>query len=73
MSDKAKVVPAVASAIIPGLGQLLKGHLFKAILFWGGLIILKFALGWVPLFWIISGLAWLINVLDAAFSESSGN
>ena len=63
------VIPAVASALIPGLGQLLKGQISKAVLFfavwiaWG---ILAFLVTWIPIVgWILGPLLWLINVGDA--------
>ena len=74
------ILPGIVSAFLPGVGQLLKKHIKKGILFlvlWGGFsivfAILNFLLGWVPLFsWLIGaigGIAWLINVLDAFFSK----
>jgi TM2 domain-containing membrane protein YozV len=70
------VLPGVLSALIPGLGQLIKKQTGKAVLFfaiwalWG---IVVWFLGWIP---ILGGLAgtlggvflWLVNVLDALFN-----
>ena len=62
MKNQHHGMPAIVSFFIPGLGQLIKGQILKAILIWviGGL--LTFFLFWtiiVPLgFW-----AW--NVYDA--------
>jgi TM2 domain-containing membrane protein YozV len=67
------VVPGILSALIPGLGQLLKKSTTKALmffaiwLFWG---IAVWILGWIP---ILGGLVgtlagvflWFVNVLDA--------
>ena len=72
----AYIVPGIASALLPGLGQLFKGHIgkgiaFLAIFFGWGLImaipsILPLSGIWIPLLAIC---AWLINVLDAAFNS----
>jgi len=54
--------PALLSFFIPGLGQLVKGHILKGILIWiiGGLIGFFF-------FWtiIIPFIIWIWNVYDA--------
>lgn len=69
-------LPAICSAFLPGLGQFIKGHIGKGIVFmavfffWGAIM-------WLPSFLPLSGLwipiagiiAWLINVLDAAFNS----
>jgi TM2 domain-containing membrane protein YozV len=69
-------IPAIISAIIPGLGQIIKGHVGK------GLVFLALALAWstitgilgiipfsgLPIFLATIG-AWAINVLDAAFNS----
>jgi TM2 domain-containing membrane protein YozV len=72
------VIPGVASALIPGLGQLLKGHIPKAILFfavfvaWG--LFLGWLISWIPLVgWIAGPLLWLINVGDALLNSNSNN
>ncbi len=69
-------IPAIASAIFPGLGQLFKrqyakGIVFLAISFFWGYI--TFFPGFLPLSGlfipIAAVIAWLINVLDAAFNS----
>jgi TM2 domain-containing membrane protein YozV len=71
------VIPAVASAIIPGLGQLIKGHLPKALMFFGIWIafgIIGFLVTRIPIIgWLIPVLLWLINVGDALFNANSNN
>jgi hypothetical protein len=65
------VVPAVASAVIPGLGQLINREKDKAIgvfaVVAGGWV-LSWLLGWVPLVGWIPGLvalgAWIYGVAD---------
>jgi hypothetical protein len=70
------VVPGILSALIPGLGQLLKKSTTKALLFFGVWLawgIVVWFLGWIP---ILGGLVgtlagvflWLVNVLDALFA-----
>jgi hypothetical protein len=69
-------IPAIASAIFPGLGQLFKRQYAKGIVF----LAISFFWGYItffPSFLPLSGLfvpiaaviAWLINVLDAAFNS----
>jgi TM2 domain-containing membrane protein YozV len=55
-------VPALVSFFIPGLGQLIKGHILKGILIWiiGGL--LAFFLWWTI---IVPFGIWAWNVYDA--------
>ena len=55
-------VPALISFFIPGLGQLIKGQILKAIMIWivGGVI--SFFLWWTI---IIPFLIWVWNVYDA--------
>jgi len=55
-------IPALISFFIPGLGQLIKGQILKAILIWiigGGLCIFFFWTIIVPI------LIWAYNVYDA--------
>jgi TM2 domain-containing membrane protein YozV len=59
MSDKqTHGVPALLSFFIPGLGQLIKGHIFKAIGIWvalfisGMLVTLVIGLITTPLLWL---------------------
>jgi TM2 domain-containing membrane protein YozV len=48
------VIAALASFFIPGLGQLIQGRLFKAILMFGLAIVLWFfLLGWLIHLWSI--------------------
>jgi TM2 domain-containing membrane protein YozV len=69
-------IPAIASAIFPGLGQIIKrqygkGIVFLAIFFGWGLI--TFLPSLLPLSGLLipiaAVVAWLINVLDAAFNS----
>ena len=55
-------VPALVSFFIPGLGQLIKGHILKGILIWiiGG--ILTFFLWWTI---IVPFGIWAWNIYDA--------
>lgn len=70
------VLPGILSALIPGLGQLLKKSTTKAVLFfavWLSWNIVVWFLGWIP---ILGGLVgtlagvflWFVNVLDALFT-----
>ena len=57
--DQKHGVPAIFSFFIPGLGQLIKGHIGKALLAFFGVIIGFFLL-------IIPGIfVWLWNIYDA--------
>ncbi|MCB9230570.1 MAG: hypothetical protein H6581_02855 [Bacteroidia bacterium] len=70
VSHKKKfVIPAIASAIIPGLGQLFKGQIFKGVAVWAAVGITAFLFkSWLfPIF----GIVWLINVLDALLSNDN--
>ncbi|RPD46994.1 hypothetical protein DNI29_12610 [Hymenobacter sediminis] len=55
-------LPALLSAFFPGLGQLVKGQILKAILIWlvGGAV--GFLLGWTI---IVPVALWAWNVYDA--------
>ena len=55
-------LPALLSIFIPGLGQLIKGQIFKAFLIWvvGGLV--GFFLFWTV---VIPFIVWAWNVYDA--------
>ncbi|MEM0999899.1 MAG: hypothetical protein AAGN35_22795 [Bacteroidota bacterium] len=73
-SNGVYMVPAIASAIIPGLGQLIKGHFSKAVLFfligvaWS---IFSFIVTWIPLVgWVLGPILWLINVGDALLNAN---
>lgn len=61
----------IASAVVPGLGQLIKGHMAKAATFAVAFFGLAALFSWFPLFWAVSGLIWVVNVLDAALSEDA--
>lgn len=73
MQDKTHLLPALLSALIPGLGQLVKGHLLKALIFWVAVSISYWAFGWTWLLFGIYAFVWLVNVLDAAFSNADPN
>jgi len=62
MQDQKHGVPALLSVFVPGLGQLIKGQVVKAILIWlvGGL--LSFLLWWT---FIVPFIIWAWNVYDA--------
>ncbi|MEI7596638.1 MAG: hypothetical protein WCK02_12885 [Bacteroidota bacterium] len=55
-------LPALLSFFIPGLGQLIKGHIIKALLIWfvGGAV--AFFLFWTA---IVPFAIWAWNVYDA--------
>jgi len=69
-------IPAIVSAIIPGVGQLIKRQFGKGIAFlaigmlWGYIMYVPGLIPFsgLPIF-LISILAWLINVLDAGFNS----
>ncbi|RTQ50724.1 hypothetical protein EJV47_08825 [Hymenobacter gummosus] len=55
-------VPALLSAFIPGLGQLIKGQILKAVFIWIASGVVGFLLWWT----IVVPLAlWAWNVYDA--------
>jgi hypothetical protein len=67
-------IPALLSFAFPGLGQLIKGHVLKAIVVWGALFFIWFTFfgstltGNVELtfiLWIMPSVVWLWNVYDA--------
>lgn len=62
MASQKYGVPALISFFIPGLGQVIKGHVIKGILIWliGGLV--GFLLFWTV---IIPFVIWVWNVYDA--------
>ncbi|HBF21697.1 MAG: hypothetical protein CMI36_14905 [Owenweeksia sp.] len=67
MQKQTHGVPALISFFIPGLGQLIKGHILKGIAIWiiGGVV--AFFLWWT----IIAPFAvWAWNVYDAYTSNS---
>ncbi|PKV75301.1 hypothetical protein [Pontibacter ramchanderi] len=62
MHKQTHSLPALISFFIPGLGQLIKGHVLKGIFIWifGG--ILTFFFWWT---FIIPFILWAWNVYDA--------
>ncbi len=59
------VLAALCSVFVPGLGQLLQGRLFAAILFCA-ITLVGYALWWLVIPAIIGAIAHLCAVLDAA-------
>jgi hypothetical protein len=59
------VIAALASFFIPGLGQLLQGRLFKAVI----MFVLAAILWWFLLGWLIH----LWSILDAAMWKPSSH
>jgi len=55
-------VPAILSAIIPGLGQLIKGQILKALFIWIISGVVGFLLWWTV---IIPFIVWAWNIYDA--------
>ncbi len=65
MSDDQKHgVPALLSFFIPGLGQIIKGEIFKAIGIWIGLAI-SWLLSFVLIGIITGPIIWLWQIYDA--------
>ena len=65
------VVPAVASAVVPGLGQLINKESDKAIgvfaVVVGGFVLSALPLvGWIP--WLVAAVAWVYGVADGYFT-----
>jgi TM2 domain-containing membrane protein YozV len=59
------IVPAVASALIPGVGQLINGETDKAIgVFVVATVAGASALSWLPLVGLVYGATWLYGVAD---------
>jgi hypothetical protein len=73
-SDGGGAIPALCSALLPGLGQLVKGDTDKGV---GMMVVAVVAassfLGSLPLVGSLAGLVWggtwLYSVADAAFSK----
>jgi len=55
-------LPAILSFFIPGLGQLVKGHVIKGIMIWVMAGIIGFFLWWTV---IVPFVLWVWNVYDA--------
>ncbi|QLC50060.1 hypothetical protein HWN40_07300 [Methanolobus zinderi] len=65
MSDNKKHgVPALLSFFLPGLGQLVKGQIFKAIGIWVGLFV-SGLLTFLVIGFITAPLIWLWQIFDA--------
>ncbi len=55
-------LPALLSIFVPGLGQLIKGHILKAFLIWAVGGVISFLLVWTM---VVPFLIWAWNVYDA--------
>ena len=66
MRNQTHNFPALVSFFIPGLGQLIKGQIFKALFIWivGGIV--SFIFWWTI---IVPFLFWAWNVYDAYTSN----
>jgi TM2 domain-containing membrane protein YozV len=62
--NKTHGVPALLSFFIPGLGQLIKGQIFKAIGIWVGLVISVLLVS-ILIGLITTPLIWLWQIYDA--------
>ncbi|SFM19178.1 DUF5683 domain-containing protein [Methanolobus profundi] len=62
--NKTYGVPALLSFFIPGLGQIIKGQLFKAIGIWAGLIISSM-LTFIVIGLVTGPIIWLWQIYDA--------
>ena len=65
---KKYILPAVVSAFLPGVGQLLKGHVWKAVGIWVISTVIAVLFSWW--FWIPGAIVWLGVVIDALVSEN---
>lgn len=52
-------IAAVLSFLIPGLGQIIKGHILR------GLVVFFFTTMFMVIFFPIGILFWIVNILDA--------
>ena len=70
MEKQNHLIPAILSAIIPGLGQIVKGQIIKGVL----IIVLGITVSYL-LFWTIVFpiLFWAWNVYDAYTSDKEKN
>jgi len=59
------VLAAICSFFIPGLGQLVQGRVFAAILFFIGMIV-SWALTWIVIGWVMVPIVYLWCIIDAA-------
>lgn len=68
MRNTHSFLPYVLSVIVPGLGQILKGHFIKGIMFMIlfaiGIILIPFFIGLV-----MAPVVWVWNIMDAFKSE----
>lgn len=71
------ILPGIVSIFLPGVGQLIKGHIKKGVTFlvlWAAFWIISWIIGWVPLIGpLLSGIgviALIINVIDAFISKN---
>ncbi|MDR6562692.1 MULTISPECIES: hypothetical protein [unclassified Arcicella] len=62
MQTQAHTLPAILSFFIPGLGQLVKGQIIKAIIIWVIAGVVSFFFWWT---YIIPFIVWAWNVYDA--------
>ena len=69
---KKHVLPAIVSFFIPGLGQVVKGHVAKGAGIFVVLLVIGL-LGKIPFIGWIAGIVgligWVVNILDALVSE----
>ncbi len=70
------ILPGIVSIFLPGVGQLIKGHVKKGVLFlvlWAAFWIVSWIIGWIPIIGgIVTGigiLAGIVNVIDAFISK----
>lgn len=67
MENEKYLVPAVLSAVVPGLGQIVKGQFVKGLLIIIVGVTIAFTLVWT---FIVPILIWVWNVSDAYTSTS---
>ena len=70
MEKQRYLVPAVLSAIVPGLGQIVKGQFVKGLLILILGVTISYILVWT---FIVPILIWVWNVYDAYTSDSEKN
>lgn len=70
METQRYLVPAILSALIPGLGQIVKGQIVKGLLIIIVGVTVAFTLVWT---FIVPILIWAWNVWDAYTSTSERN
>ncbi|MEM7040293.1 MAG: hypothetical protein AAF570_25215 [Bacteroidota bacterium] len=67
-------IPAIASVILPGIGQLLKGHFNKALIFLvfsAGWWLFSWLVTWIPIVgWAVPTFFAIVAGLDALVSNS---